>query len=68
MRFRVASGRCEGHGMCYIIDPELFPLDEAGLTAIVDGAEVPHGLEDMAEEGALSCPVMALSVDTKPAP
>jgi ferredoxin len=62
MRLRVTSGRCEGHGMCYLVDPDLFPLGEDGLTAVVDGAEVPEGMEAIAEEGVQSCPVMALAL------
>ena len=65
MRLRVTSGRCEGHGMCYLMDPDLFPLDEDGLTAVADGADVPAGMEAIAEEGVQSCPVMALALEAE---
>ena len=63
MRLKVDAGRCEGHGLCYLVDSELFPLDEDGRIAAADGAEVPAGMEALAEEGAEACPVLALSID-----
>jgi ferredoxin len=63
VRLRVHPGRCEGHGSCYLVDPELFPLDDDGLTAVADGIEVPAERAGAAEEGALSCPVLALEVE-----
>jgi ferredoxin len=60
MRLHVHPGRCEGHGSCFFVDPELFPLDEQGQTAVVDGAEVPAGQEELAREGVQACPVLTL--------
>ena len=64
MRLRVHAGRCEGHGSCYLLDPDLFPLDDGGFTAVEDGAEVPPGQEEAATEGAAACPVLALEIES----
>ena len=63
MRLRVLPGRCAGHGSCYVVDAELFSLDDGGLTAVVDGTVVPEDLIEVAREGVLACPVLALEVE-----
>lgn len=63
MKLRVHAGRCEGHGSCYLIDPDLFQLDDNGFIAVADGSEVPPGQEEAAAEGAAACPVLALTVE-----
>lgn len=63
MRLRVEAGRCEGHGSCYFVDPDLFPLDDGGFTGVVDGSEVPAGQEGSARDGVSACPVLALVVE-----
>jgi ferredoxin len=62
MRLRVLPGRCEGHGSCYFVDTEIFPLDDRGQTAVVDGTEIPEDQVELAKEGVLACPVLALEV------
>jgi ferredoxin len=63
MRLRVRAGACEGHGSCYFVDPSLFPLDDDGLTAVVDGTGVRDDQIEAAREGASACPVLALRVE-----
>lgn len=54
---------CEHHGLCFVVDAELFPLDDDGKIAIgEDGVEVPAGKEDVARDGVSQCPVLALQV------
>lgn len=65
MRLRVWPERCAGHGSCFMVDSDLFPLNEDGLTAVEDGVEVPEGLEGAAREGVDSCPVLALGVESE---
>jgi ferredoxin len=47
--------------MCFVVDQELFPLDD-GLIAIEGDAEVPAGREANAIQGVDSCPEMALEI------
>jgi ferredoxin len=61
MKISVDSSTCEAHGQCYVVDPELFPLDDEGYSAVGVGKQVPAGKEDQARLGVAACPVMALS-------
>lgn len=63
MKISVDNSRCEGHGQCYIVDADLFPLDEEGYSIVGKGREVPAGREDVAREGVAACPVQALTID-----
>jgi ferredoxin len=63
MRIRVFPERCEGHGLCFMADADLYPLDDDGHIAIESGTFVPPESEASAAEGALACPVAALAVE-----
>ncbi|HZP15579.1 MAG TPA: ferredoxin [Nocardioides sp.] len=63
MKLRVHPGRCEGHGACYFVDPDIFPLDEDGLTAVQDGTEITEAQLQAAAEGVAACPVLALDLE-----
>ena len=64
MKIIADHGICENHGLCFIVDAELFPLDDEGKIAIgEDGVEVPAGKEDLAREGVSQCPVLALQIE-----
>lgn len=60
MRIMADRDRCEGHGQCNIVDPDLFPLTSDGETAITDGVDVPEDERSQAELGVAACPVGAL--------
>ncbi|WP_166462943.1 ferredoxin [Amycolatopsis acidicola] len=62
MKIGLAPGACEGHAQCSVIDPDLFPLDDDGFSAVGPEKEVPPGEEDTAETGVDACPVRALRV------
>jgi ferredoxin len=53
--------RCEGHGLCVEVAPEVFDLDDNDVVLILHD-EIPPELEVRAEAGARSCPVAALRV------
>ena len=61
VRVEVDLNICEGHGQCNAVAPEVYDLDDGGC-CLVRNPEVPPGLEPQAEEGALSCPVQAITV------
>ncbi|GAA3390696.1 ferredoxin [Cryptosporangium minutisporangium] len=61
MKVLVDNQRCEAHGQCWMVDEELFPLDDDGYSAIpAGGFDVPAGKEDVARRGVDACPLQAL--------
>jgi ferredoxin len=63
-RLRVNPITCEAHGLCAELLPELIRLDDWGYP-IVDEAEVPPELIDLARRAADACPTLALLLDEK---
>ena len=62
MRLRLDEERCQGHGRCYMLAPELFDSDDVGhCVLLVD--DVPAGLEDEARNGVENGPEQALSLE-----
>ena len=64
MRVEVDSKVCEGHGQCYEVAEEVYDLDEDGYALIRESCRdaVPPALEEQARDGALACPVQAVTV------
>lgn len=65
MRLRVNPIRCEAHGMCAELLPEMIELDDWGYP-IVDGHPIPPHLVDHARRAADRCPTLALLVEGSP--
>ena len=64
MRIMVNRKRCDAHGMCFIVEQDLFPLDDEGYSGIgPDGIDVPQGREEYARKGVDACPALALRID-----
>jgi ferredoxin len=62
-RLHVDWTRCDGHGSCMELLPELLGVDDFGFPVVRSGerdAAVPRGLEDAARHAVRNCPVMAL--------
>jgi ferredoxin len=55
--------RCEGHGMCADVAPEVYDLDADAIVVLLHD-EVPTALERKAEAGARVCPVAALRISS----
>ncbi|OPX13255.1 ferredoxin [Mycobacterium sp. AT1] len=53
--------RCEGHGLCEQLAPEIFHLDDEGELELLV-TDVPAELQAMAEAGTGACPVAALRI------
>jgi ferredoxin len=51
--------KCDGHGICAELLPELLELDPWGYPIVRD-ANVPRGLEAHARRAVVDCPVLAL--------
>ncbi|MFC9553748.1 ferredoxin [Rhodococcus sp. NPDC056960] len=59
MRIQADRQRCEGHGLCEEVAPEVFGLDEDAVVVVLT-EELDPGLELKAEAGVRVCPVAAL--------
>ena len=58
--------RCDGHGMCAELLPELITLDGWGYPVIAPGP-IPDRLLDHARRAVDVCPVLALRLQAAPA-
>ena len=62
MKVRLDQSRCVGHAQCYAVDPQLFPIDDAGYS-ILEEHEVRPEVAQLTRDGVASCPEMALILD-----
>jgi ferredoxin len=53
--------RCQGHGRCNLLAPDIFDLDESGHVVTLVST-VPERLRDDAREAVANCPEQAISV------
>jgi ferredoxin len=60
MKLKVDGNKCQGHGRCYAIAPDLFIVDKNG-NASARVSEVPEDRKD-AELAAANCPESAITV------
>jgi ferredoxin len=63
MKIDADRDRCEGHGLCADVAPEVYDLDDDAMVVVLH-EEVPPALERRAEAGARVCPVAALRLVT----
>jgi ferredoxin len=62
-RLHVDWTRCDGHGVCTELLPDLFSSDDWGFPVSRTGErdpQVPAGLAEEARAAVRSCPLMAL--------
>ena len=62
MRIKVDPDLCEGHNRCFALAPDLFAVDDYGLSQALNGGVVPPGQEDEARLAIDNCPEFAISV------
>lgn len=62
VRVRLDRSRCVGHAQCFAVDPDIFPLDEAG-NSVLEDHEVPLDQVEVTRDGVASCPEMALVIE-----
>ena len=68
-RLHIDWTRCDGHGACAELLPELLAHDDWGFPLSRTGEKdpaVPHQLLDHAEHAVQSCPLMALRLYDAP--
>ena len=62
MRIRIDPERCQGHGRCYDLAPDLFAEDEDGYGTVLNDGQVAPDREDDAELAVANCPEQAIDV------
>lgn len=66
-RLRVDWPRCNAHGLCHELLPEVVGLDEWGYPVVT--GDLPEGLVELARQAVVACPTLALRlVDVPPPP
>lgn len=62
MKVQIDSARCQGHGRCYDLVPDLFGEDDEGYGRVLGGGVVPPGKEPGARLAESNCPERAIEV------
>ncbi len=62
MKVHINSGRCQGHGRCYDLAPDLFGDDDEGYGTVLGEGVVPPGKKREARLAAVNCPERAIEV------
>jgi ferredoxin len=60
LRVRIDSGRCQGHGRCYDLVPDLFGDDDEGFGKVLGDGAVPSDKEREARLAVANCPEQAI--------
>ena len=62
-RVHVDPDKCQGHNRCYSVFPDLFELDDLGMSSEVGAGLVPIGQLSLARLAVANCPEQAISID-----
>jgi ferredoxin len=62
MRVLIDHDRCQGHGRCYDLAPDLFGEDEDGYGVVLGDGRVPPGREEDARLAEANCPEAAVEL------
>ena len=62
-RVHVDPDKCQGHNRCYSIAPELFDIDDLGMSSEKGEGIVPPELLEKAERAVANCPEYAVSLE-----
>jgi ferredoxin len=63
VKVSIDSSRCQGHGRCYDLAPQLFDEDDEGYGQVRNGGEVPAGSEGDAQLAEGNCPEHAITIE-----
>lgn len=66
MKVRIDGNRCQGHGRCYSIEPEMFePMDDDGHAAFLLHEQLADDADLLAKviEAGANCPEHAITID-----
>ena len=62
MKVTVDQTRCQGHSRCWAIAPELFEVDDYGLSSVLISGAIPPELEGKAKLAVANCPERAIAI------
>ena len=62
MKVQIDPERCQGHGRCYDLVPDLFGDDDEGYGKVLGDGVVPPGSEHEARRAAANCPERAIDL------
>ena len=54
--------KCQGHGRCFALAPDLFDLDDFGISSVIGDGTVPPDRERVVRLVAANCPEFAVEV------
>ena len=60
MKLRVDPAKCQGHARCFALVPELFDVDDYGMSSVEGDGTVPVALEERARLAMANCPEFAI--------
>ncbi|MGN6721285.1 MAG: ferredoxin [Marmoricola sp.] len=61
-RLHVDWTRCDGHGTCADLLPDLMTRDDWGFPILESNAQIPSGARDRAALAVDACPMLALRI------
>lgn len=63
MKIAIDAQKCQGHGRCFSLAPQLFDSDELGNGFVIGDGTVPPALYDLARKCQANCPEHAISIE-----
>jgi ferredoxin len=63
VRVHLDPEKCQGHGRCAAVAPELFELDDYNQSSVKTDGTVPPELERQARLAVANCPEYAISIE-----
>ena len=62
MKIRISQDLCKGHQACLRAAPSIFFINENGFAKLLQGEEVPQGMEELAILAYEDCPEFAIEI------
>jgi ferredoxin len=64
MRIVFDREKCQGHGRCYALAPDLFDADDEGYAVVLASGPLDDAQLAAAQLAADNCPEYAITIDT----
>jgi ferredoxin len=62
VKVQISSDRCQGHGRCYDLAPDLFGDDDEGFGQVLDDGVVSPDKDREARLAVANCPERAIDI------